>query len=398
MAIRKKSFFFSPSSDDGFNTGDRPSESTFRDLLDSVIMIKELSSRAQQTKAGIVKLATDDDVNQQTITDSAGISPAGFPLVINPAQLPRIIPGTGINLTAVPRNAGDPTQTLDGSRINDILVDVTTVVPSEATEITLSGNVNVDRVSDISCGSITVDTDNLTEATDLQTALETIINAINETAVNLAVLAQAICDQDNVLQVGDIILSSVPPGSWTDKYLLPIGQTVPRVAYPDLFTLFGTTYNTGGESGDEFRLPDLRDKFIYTDDSSGSPTPLVPGGTDDFAIAIANLPSHTHSFDVTGNTTNSGTHVHAMTGTDKVTPVATDAGDGSGAILATGDGGGGLESSGFTGPDNFTGSTLDGAHQHGINLVGLNTDPVGSGDPIAYKPRYIVYYPKLRAK
>jgi len=35
-----------------------------------------------------------------------------------------------------------------------------------------------------------------------------------------------------------------------------------RADYPLLFGVIGTTYNTGGETGAQFRLPDLRGEFI----------------------------------------------------------------------------------------------------------------------------------------
>ncbi len=45
--------------------------------------------------------------------------------------------------------------------------------------------------------------------------------------------------------------ASTPPEGW----LWCNAQTVPRDAYPDLFAAIGTTFNTGGEAGTEFRLP-----------------------------------------------------------------------------------------------------------------------------------------------
>ena len=35
-----------------------------------------------------------------------------------------------------------------------------------------------------------------------------------------------------------------------------------RATYPALFAAIGTTYNTGGEAGTDFRLPDLRGEFV----------------------------------------------------------------------------------------------------------------------------------------
>lgn len=47
-----------------------------------------------------------------------------------------------------------------------------------------------------------------------------------------------------------------------DGWLSCNGFIVSRSQFPELFRAIGTTYNTGGESGSEFRLPDLRGEFI----------------------------------------------------------------------------------------------------------------------------------------
>jgi microcystin-dependent protein len=92
---------------------------------------------------------------------------------------------------------------------------------------------------------------------------------------------------------------SSAPTSW----LLCYGQTLVRATYPDLFAVIGTTYNTGGEAGTDFRLPDLRGRTVAGIDNMG--------GTDAGRLDIANssgtvvgsqyvtltsaeMPSHTH--------------------------------------------------------------------------------------------------------
>lgn len=40
------------------------------------------------------------------------------------------------------------------------------------------------------------------------------------------------------------------------------GSVRVRATYPALFAAIGTTYNTGGEAGTDFRLPDLRGEFV----------------------------------------------------------------------------------------------------------------------------------------
>jgi microcystin-dependent protein len=69
---------------------------------------------------------------------------------------------------------------------------------------------------------------------------------------------------------------SSAPTSW----LLCYGQTIVRATYPDLFAVIGTTYNTGGEAGTDFRLPDLRGRTVAGVDNMG--------GTDAGRLDIAN--------------------------------------------------------------------------------------------------------------
>lgn len=57
---------------------------------------------------------------------------------------------------------------------------------------------------------------------------------------------------------------TVPPGRW----VAGDGQVVNRAGtYADLFAIIGTTYNTGGESGTQFRLPDLRGVVVRGQDA-----------------------------------------------------------------------------------------------------------------------------------
>lgn len=51
--------------------------------------------------------------------------------------------------------------------------------------------------------------------------------------------------------------STAPAG-----FLFCHGQVVARADHPNLFAVIGTTYNTGGETSAQFRLPDLRAEFI----------------------------------------------------------------------------------------------------------------------------------------
>lgn len=95
-------------------------------------------------------------------------------------------------------------------------------------------------------------------------------------------------------------------------WLLCFGQTLTRATYPDLFTVVGTTYNTGGEAGTDFRLPDLRGRTIAGIDNMGGTDAGrltgqtngvdgdvmgASGGSETHTLTSAQMPSHTHTQD-----------------------------------------------------------------------------------------------------
>jgi microcystin-dependent protein len=70
----------------------------------------------------------------------------------------------------------------------------------------------------------------------------------------------------------------IPTGSVTTfagataptNWLLCDGSTVSRTTYADLFAVCGTFYNTGGEAGTDFRLPNLKGRVPVGIDTSQS--------------------------------------------------------------------------------------------------------------------------------
>lgn len=109
----------------------------------------------------------------------------------------------------------------------------------------------------------------------------------------------------------------VPVGSLLDfagpsapnGWLLCYGQTVSRTTYAALFAVLGTTYNTGGEAGTDFRLPDLRGRVTAGKDNMGGSaanrltsggsgitgtTLGAAGGTQTHTLATSEMPAHTH--------------------------------------------------------------------------------------------------------
>jgi phage-related tail fiber protein len=74
-------------------------------------------------------------------------------------------------------------------------------------------------------------------------------------------------------------------------YLKANGQTVSRTTFARLFAVIGTTFNTGGESASDFRLPDLRGEFIRGwDDARGVDSGRVLGSAQ-----ADELKAHTHT-------------------------------------------------------------------------------------------------------
>lgn len=81
-----------------------------------------------------------------------------------------------------------------------------------------------------------------------------------------------------------------PPG-----WLILAGQIISRGANPNLFAVYGTTYNTGGEAGADFRLPDARGRVL-----AGQSGDLEffnvgqKGGQKRVTLTVDEMPSHDH--------------------------------------------------------------------------------------------------------
>jgi microcystin-dependent protein len=82
----------------------------------------------------------------------------------------------------------------------------------------------------------------------------------------LAIKNVAIAVDPLVSPTGAVIsfAGATAPAGW----LLCNGTTVSRTTYAKLFTLIGTTYNTGGEAGTDFRLPNLLGRVPVGRDAS----------------------------------------------------------------------------------------------------------------------------------
>ena len=104
--------------------------------------------------------------------------------------------------------------------------------------------------------------------------------------------------QPQLTPAGTIITfgsSSAPSG-----YLPCEGQVLVRADYLALFTAIGVTWNTGGETGAQFRVPDLRGAFLRGTGSHG--TSNMANGNDFAGPSVGSfendqMQQHGHNMD-----------------------------------------------------------------------------------------------------
>lgn len=105
------------------------------------------------------------------------------------------------------------------------------------------------------------------------------------------------------------ITGAIPPGVSleysgtslpTGRYLWENGVVLSRSLYPELFAVIGTSFNTGGESGSQFRLPNKMGKVVVCSNPMNGQTDLALS-TRTFATYFGNQ-SNTYATSVTINT------------------------------------------------------------------------------------------------
>lgn len=88
---------------------------------------------------------------------------------------------------------------------------------------------------------------------------------------------------------GTILMWGGPQDELPKLYLLCNGSSVNKNTYPKLFKAIGYTH---GGSGDNFNLPDLRDRFIVG--AAGAYPPASTGGSNTVTLSTDEMPSHNH--------------------------------------------------------------------------------------------------------
>jgi microcystin-dependent protein len=165
------------------------------------------------------------------------------------------------------------------------------------------------------------------------------------------------------------VTSALPPGivlpyggtAAPTGWLLCNGSVVSRTTYAALFAIVGTAFNTGGEPGTDFRLPDLRGRFPLGKAAAGTGSTLGgSGGAIDHVHTVGTL-----------DTANESTHTHAVGTLAADNESAHTHGAGSYQVTIPGDVtvvAPGLETVGSDGVTAVTGTSAAGsAHGHAVS-------------------------------
>lgn len=195
----------------------------------------------------------------------------------------------------------------------------------------------------------------------------------------LAILSTDISDFVNAVR------AAIQPGMMFDfagavaptGYLLCDGTTVSRTTYAALFAVIGTSWNTGGELGTDFRLPDFRGRVAV---GSGTGTGLTARtlaqvlGEETHGLSIAELAAHSHVQNPHNHTTQAHSHSITDPGHWHYTPEGMF---GSG-FIDVGPGGRGTLNRTGQDPTGITGTNPQGVSVDNGTATNQNT---GSGTP-----------------
>lgn len=124
--------------------------------------------------------------------------------------------------------------------------------------------------------------------------------------------------------IGTMQQSGTPSGRWR----LCNGAVLVRADFADLFTAIGTSFNTGGEAGTEFRIPDLRGVFLrgFNEGKAGA---IYDQARAWASLQLSQNAAHTHSLDLFEPDDSGGTYIASDTGGDQTGTRLTDSSGGA---------------------------------------------------------------------
>lgn len=160
-----------------------------------------------------------------------------------------------------------------------------------------------------------------------------------------------------------------PSAILPDGYLFVLGQTLQKSEYLDLFNALGNTWNTGGESSGEFRLPPAPGRSPLFAGTGTSLTARVLGqslGEENHTMTLAEIFAHDHG----GVTAKAPVedHDHNFSTREFVTNSGIPAATATNRIISTSQAGSTARTNSTTGVN-----TVSLGHQHTIPSAGSST-------------------------
>lgn len=103
----------------------------------------------------------------------------------------------------------------------------------------------------------------------------------------------------NTRMIGEVVVwpSETPPEPATHWHKCD-GSELAIASYGDLYSVIGTTFNTGGEAAGNFRIPDTLGRCIISSGEGDGLTLRAIGdkiGEEDHTLTSAEMPAHTHN-------------------------------------------------------------------------------------------------------